>query len=119
MEASMIKQQAINAFRDHVSYGKVAFFEKYGMNFVMGRREGPYLWNLDETNRLTFSSLKGRYYLGLETKHKIWNRWDYTDLKIIDGKIIIKWCMSKNDLIEAYIIANTQKILNFFEEVKN
>jgi acetylornithine/succinyldiaminopimelate/putrescine aminotransferase len=52
MEASMIKQQAIDTFRDHVSYGKVAFFEKYGMNFVMGRREGPYLWNLDETNRL-------------------------------------------------------------------
>ena len=52
MEASMIKQKAIDAFRDHVSYGKVAFFEKYGMNFVMGRREGPYLWNLDETNRL-------------------------------------------------------------------
>lgn len=48
----MIKQQAIDTFRDHVSYGKVAFFEKYGMNFVMGRREGPYLWNLDETNRL-------------------------------------------------------------------
>jgi acetylornithine/succinyldiaminopimelate/putrescine aminotransferase len=52
METSMIKQQAIDTFRDHVSYGKVAFFEKYGMNFVMGRREGPYLWNLDETNRL-------------------------------------------------------------------
>jgi len=42
MEASMIKQQAIDAFRDHVPYGKVAFFEKYGMNFVMGRRDGPY-----------------------------------------------------------------------------
>jgi len=52
MEASMTKKQAIDAFRDHVSYGKVTFFEKYGMNFVMGRREGPYLWNLDETNRL-------------------------------------------------------------------
>ena len=52
MEALMTKQQVIDTFRDHVSSGKVAFFEKYGMNFVMGRREGPYLWNLDETNRL-------------------------------------------------------------------
>jgi len=46
------KQNVINAFREHVSSGKVAFFEKYGMDFVMGRREGPYLWNLDGTKRL-------------------------------------------------------------------
>ena len=49
---SVVKQHTINAFRDHVSSGKVAFFQKYGMDFVMGRREGPYLYDLDGTKRL-------------------------------------------------------------------
>jgi acetylornithine/succinyldiaminopimelate/putrescine aminotransferase len=52
MEKSTIKQHAIDAFRDHISSGKVAFFQKYGMEFVMGSREGPYLWDLDGTKRL-------------------------------------------------------------------
>lgn len=38
---SNLKKQAIDAFRDHVSSGKAAFFQKYGMEFIMGRREGP------------------------------------------------------------------------------
>jgi len=46
------KQRVIELFRDHVSSGKVAFFKKYGMDFVMGRREGPYLWDLDGKKRL-------------------------------------------------------------------
>jgi acetylornithine/succinyldiaminopimelate/putrescine aminotransferase len=49
---SATKSQAMAAFRDHVSSGKAAFFQKYGMNFVMGRREGPYLWDLDGNKRL-------------------------------------------------------------------
>jgi putrescine aminotransferase len=47
-----IKQNAINAFRNHVSSGKADFFRRYGMDFVMGRREGPYLWDLDGKKRL-------------------------------------------------------------------
>jgi len=46
------KKLALNRFRDHVSSGKVAFFQKYGMNFVMGRREGPYIWDMDNEKRL-------------------------------------------------------------------
>lgn len=46
------KQAALQAFRDHVSSGKAAFFEKYGMDFIMGRREGPWLWDLDGEKRL-------------------------------------------------------------------
>ena len=49
---SNIKQQAFAAFRDHVSSGKAAFFRKYGMDFMMWRREGPYLWDLDGEKRL-------------------------------------------------------------------
>ncbi|MEW6188328.1 MAG: aminotransferase class III-fold pyridoxal phosphate-dependent enzyme [Thermodesulfobacteriota bacterium] len=46
------KAQVIARFGSHVSAGKAAFFEKYGMDFVMGRREGPYLWDLDGKKRL-------------------------------------------------------------------
>jgi putrescine aminotransferase len=52
MAASKTKQEAIDGFRDHVSSGKAAFFEKYGMDFVMGRREGPYYWDLDGEKRI-------------------------------------------------------------------
>ena len=46
------KEKAIEQFRHHVSSGKVLFFEKYGMDFVMGHREGPWLWDLDGKKRL-------------------------------------------------------------------
>jgi len=49
---SPTKNKAIAGFSDHVSFGKAAFFRKYGMDFVMGRREGPYLWDLDGDKRL-------------------------------------------------------------------
>jgi len=52
MESSSEKQNAIAAYKDHISSGKVAFFEKYGLDFVMGRREGSYLWDIDGTKRL-------------------------------------------------------------------
>lgn len=52
MESSKIKREAIDGFRDHVSSGKAAFFEKYGMDFVMGKREGPYYWDLDGKKRI-------------------------------------------------------------------
>lgn len=46
------KKAIIQSFRDHVSSGKAAFFKKYRMDFVMGRREGPYLWDIDGTKKL-------------------------------------------------------------------
>jgi acetylornithine/succinyldiaminopimelate/putrescine aminotransferase len=52
MAASKNKREAIDGFRDYVSSGKAAFFEKYGMDFVMGRREGPYYWDLDGEKRV-------------------------------------------------------------------
>lgn len=59
---SGLKKQAIENFRKHVSSGKVAFFEKYGMDFVMGRREGPYLWDLDNDKRLFNLHCNGGVY---------------------------------------------------------
>ena len=46
------KQKAMEDFRDHVSSGKAAFFEKYGMAFIMGSRDGCYLGDLDGRKRL-------------------------------------------------------------------
>lgn len=34
-------------FARHVSSGKAAFFAEHGINFIMGRREGVYVWDLD------------------------------------------------------------------------
>ncbi|MBW2366079.1 MAG: hypothetical protein JRF25_13800, partial [Deltaproteobacteria bacterium] len=47
-----LKQESIRRFQDHVSSGKTAFFQKYEMNIVMGRREGPYLWDMDGEKKL-------------------------------------------------------------------
>ncbi len=48
----MNKQSIIKDFGAHVSAGKAAFYKKYGMNFVMGRREGPWLYDIDDEKRL-------------------------------------------------------------------
>ena len=48
----MNKQTVINDFSAHVSKGKAAFYKKYGMDFVMGRREGPWLYDIDGKKRL-------------------------------------------------------------------
>ena len=48
----MNKKDIIREFEEHVSSGKVDFFRKYGMDFVMGRREGPFLWDVDGGKRL-------------------------------------------------------------------
>lgn len=48
----MNKQSIVNNFSKHVSAGKAAFYEKYGMDFVMGRREGPWLFDIDGQKRL-------------------------------------------------------------------
>jgi acetylornithine/succinyldiaminopimelate/putrescine aminotransferase len=49
---SVLKNRAMAAFTDFVSSGKAAFFQKYGMDFVMGPRKGSYLWDIDGSKRL-------------------------------------------------------------------
>ncbi len=46
------KEESIARFRDHVSSGKAAFFSQLGMDFVPGRRQGVYLWDVDGEKRL-------------------------------------------------------------------
>ncbi len=51
-KTSPSKKESIQNFSEHVSSGKVAFFEKYGMPFIMGSRDGCYLGDLDGKKRL-------------------------------------------------------------------
>ncbi|MCS6828623.1 MAG: aminotransferase class III-fold pyridoxal phosphate-dependent enzyme [Caldilinea sp.] len=46
------KSVVIDLFARHVSSGKAAFFRRAGIEFVMGRREGPYIWDIDGKTRL-------------------------------------------------------------------
>jgi putrescine aminotransferase len=46
------KRRVLDAFSSHVSSGKADFFHRYGMDFVMGSREGPWLQDMDGGKRL-------------------------------------------------------------------
>ncbi len=46
------KERAIDLFARHVSRGKVQFFKEAGIEFVMGKREGPYIWDISGEKRL-------------------------------------------------------------------
>ncbi|MFZ5562473.1 MAG: aspartate aminotransferase family protein [Thermodesulfobacteriota bacterium] len=42
-----VKQQAIADFSDHVSSAKARFWRQFDMEIVMGRRQGPFFYDLD------------------------------------------------------------------------
>jgi len=46
------KDRIIERFSRHVSSGKAAFFTGVGIDFIFGRREGPYVWDATGTRRL-------------------------------------------------------------------
>ncbi len=46
------KEQIISRFAKHVSSGKADFFKSVGLDFVFGRREGPYVWDATSGKRL-------------------------------------------------------------------
>src|SRR5512136_3087119 len=56
------KGDILAAFARHVSPGKVRFFESTGLDFVMGRREGPYIWDIDGEVRLIDCHCNGGVY---------------------------------------------------------
>jgi acetylornithine/succinyldiaminopimelate/putrescine aminotransferase len=49
-------------FARHVSPGKVEFFRRFGFEFPMGRREGPYVWDVEGGHRLIDCHLNGGTY---------------------------------------------------------
>ncbi len=46
------KEEVIELFGRHVSSGKARFFQSAGIPFVLGRRDGPYLYDLDGKTRI-------------------------------------------------------------------
>ena len=46
------KAETIRLFAQHVSSGKAAFFDAAGIDFALGERAGPYLWDLAGEKRL-------------------------------------------------------------------
>jgi acetylornithine/succinyldiaminopimelate/putrescine aminotransferase len=46
------KSQTIHQFAAHVSAGKVKFFQAAGIEFVSGKREGVYLWDVESDKPL-------------------------------------------------------------------
>lgn len=46
------KSTLIELFAHHVSSGKAAFFQQAAIEFMPGRREGPYIWDIDGKTRL-------------------------------------------------------------------
>ena len=59
------KQAVFKKFADHVNSGKARFYQDYQINFVFGRREGPFVWDMDGDKRLiNCHSNGGLYNLG-------------------------------------------------------
>ena len=46
------RAETMDRFAGHVSAGKVDFFRAAGIDFVMGKREGPFLWDVTGSPRL-------------------------------------------------------------------
>lgn len=46
------KKQIIKDFSSHVSSGKVKTFKEYGMEFIIGKREGAYIWDITGEKKL-------------------------------------------------------------------
>ena len=46
------KETIFSRFRSHVSSGKADFFKSVGIDFVFGRREGPFVWDATSGRRL-------------------------------------------------------------------
>ncbi len=59
---SATKQAVFERFSRHVSSGKAAFFLQTGIPLVFGKREGPYIWDIDGDKRLIDCHCNGGVY---------------------------------------------------------
>jgi acetylornithine/succinyldiaminopimelate/putrescine aminotransferase len=70
MEATMSlirqrpKTEISKLFADHVSSGKAEFFSQAGIDFVLGKREGIYIWDLDGKQLINCHCNGGVFNLG-------------------------------------------------------
>ncbi|MCL6431094.1 MAG: aspartate aminotransferase family protein [Anaerolineae bacterium] len=58
------RERIIERFARHVSSGKAAFFAQAGIDFIFGRREGPYVWDLAGRRLLDCHCNGGVFNLG-------------------------------------------------------
>ena len=58
------KDEITAQFAAHVSSGKVEFFSKAEIDFIIGKREGIYIWDLDGTRLINCHSNGGVFNLG-------------------------------------------------------
>ncbi len=58
------KKKIIELFERHVSSGKVAFYSAAGIDFVLGRREGVYMYDVDGARYINCNSNGGVFNLG-------------------------------------------------------
>lgn len=66
------KKEIVENFKAHVSSGKVATYKKYGMEFVMGKRQGAYMWDISGKKKLiNCHSNGGVFNLGHKNKQII------------------------------------------------
>ena len=56
------KEQIIEKFARHVSSGKVKFFRDVGIDFVVGKREGIYIYDVDGKRQLINCNCNGGVY---------------------------------------------------------
>jgi len=56
------KQTIIDLFAAHVNSGKAAFFRQMGMDFVFGKREGIYVWDVAGEKRIINCHCNGGVY---------------------------------------------------------
>lgn len=50
--ATHTQEEVMDLYARHVSPGKVQFFQSFGIDFALGRRAGPFLWNVRGDKRL-------------------------------------------------------------------
>lgn len=46
------KKEIIKLYGAHVSSGKVSFYTKIGFDFILGRREGSWIWDISGKKKL-------------------------------------------------------------------
>ena len=56
------RKETFDAYSQHVSSGKIRFFKEAGFDFVLGRREGIYIWDVEGEKRLIDCHCNGGLY---------------------------------------------------------
>ncbi len=91
------KDKIFQRFSDHVSSGKADFFKSVGIDFVFGRRQGPYIWDAETSKRLINCHCNGGVF-NLGHRHP----------EIIDS---LKQSLDELDIGNHHLISETRALL--------